>query len=48
VFDTGVVELKATGLSRDELMRVAEGVRDAQGTDDVHVVAPPGFDLLDD
>lgn len=47
VFDGGVIDMNAIGLSRDELLRVAEGIREGDGVDDIEVEAPPGFEWIE-
>jgi hypothetical protein len=44
VFDDGVIDMNAIGLTRDELLRVAEGIREGDGVDEIEVEAPPGFE----
>jgi hypothetical protein len=43
VYDDGVVELQAAGMTRDELIAAGNGVRRTPGTDDVALTPPDGF-----
>lgn len=44
VYDDGLVELQAVGLSRDELISVAAGVHRTPGTEEFELTPPPGFE----
>jgi hypothetical protein len=44
IYEDGVVELQAAGISRDELITAGDGIKRTLGTDQFGITPPPGFE----